>query len=119
MRKFSELVRDMVKKPPFIFPFIALFHILGLGWVIWTALSSPYTTELGLSVLWMLVYTIGWLAVCDLRKWGAWLYIAATVTNMVLYLVLKSDIREQYMSNLFLADALFSFFILFFYKRLE
>ena len=73
-----------------------------------------------LQVAWMAGYTFFWIAICDLRKWAAFGYIALTLLNIALFFSLKSVYdKDVYSSSLFLVDALFSFFILVFFKRLR
>lgn len=118
MRDFKSLFNDLTQKPPLLFPFVCLFHILCLLWVIYDIMGTRLGLEDGIRVLWMLVYTIFWLAVCDLRKWGALGYLFLTLLNATLYISIKSPYYHSVIvSSFFLLDGIFSFFILFFYKK--
>ncbi len=118
MRGFKAFVVDVARKPPVVMPFVGVAHIL---WLLWTIWQNRYTQINGvewLQVLWMLAYTISWIAACDLKKWGAIVYILLTVLNVSLFLAIKNGYdRSVYTSNLFLLDAMFSFYLLLFYKR--
>jgi hypothetical protein len=117
MRPIKDLIADLVRKPPMLFPFVGLFHILGLMLTLWSMRHEPLDTA-WLSVLWMMAYTISWLAVCDLRRWGAWCYLGLTLLDFMLYFLLHSpNDKRVYVSSIFLIDGLFSFFILVYYKR--
>ncbi len=118
MRSFSAFVKDVARKPPLMMPFVAAAHVVWLLWTIWGVRYLPFGGVEWIQVLWMLGYTITWIAACDLRKWGALTYLLLTLLNVCLFLVLKNiNQRELYMSNLFLLDGLFSFYLLFFYKK--
>ena len=78
---------------------------------------APFGVE-WLQVAWMLAYTIFWLGACGLRRWGAWGYLGLTLLNAILFLSLKTVYeKDVYTSSIFLVDGLFSFFILFYYRR--
>ncbi len=114
-RSFKALVGDLVKKPPVALPVIGFAHLVGLVYVCVNDLGSIIEM---LQIVWMLAYTLCWLAACDLRKWGAWGYIALTILNACIYLSIKDvGTRDLYMSNLFLADDAFSALLLFFFSR--
>jgi hypothetical protein len=117
LRSLKEFIVDLVRKPPILFPLVGLFHILWLFWTIWDDRFLAFPGIEWLQVLWMIGYTVCWLAVCDLRKWGALGYIALTVLNVALHFAVKNGkVSELYMSNLFLVDGIFSLFLVFYYK---
>lgn len=110
----------VIKKPPFIFPFIALGHVMWLLYTIWGVRSMPFPGIEWLAVLWMLCYTISWIAVCDLRRWGAITYVVLTLADQAIYIFMKTDYEKMlYASSLWMIDLLFCFFILFFYRRFK
>lgn len=118
MRTSKEFLSDIIRKPPMLFPLVGLFHILWLLWTIWDDRHVPFPGIEWLQVLWIMAYTFFWLAACDMRKWGAFGYIVLTILDTSLYLAARNHkVSELYMSNLFLIDGLFSFFLLFYYKR--
>ena len=117
MRSFKEFIADVVKKPPMLFPLVALGHILWLLWLTWNDRFVPLGIE-WLQVLWMAGYTFFWIAASDMRKWGALGYMFLTMINIIIFLTAKSVYtRDVYMSSLFLIDGLFSFFLVFYYKK--
>ncbi|GAA4459343.1 hypothetical protein GCM10023093_00150 [Nemorincola caseinilytica] len=116
MRSFKTFVTDLVRKPPILLPFVAGAHIAGLVWV---AIGTDSAGGL-IQVAWLVAYTICWLATCDLRRWGVYGYLALTIANTLLYVGLKNVYdRDMYVSNLFLIDILFSFFLVLYFKKFE
>ena len=117
MRDIKTFFRDLIKKPPQLFPLVALFHIAMLIYVVWNDISEPYAW---IQILWMLGYTVFWLFICDMKKWAALGYLALTVIDLVLRFTLKSpDNLAIYVSDMFILDVLFSFFVLFYYRRFD
>jgi len=99
-------------------PYVALAHVFWLLWTLWMCITGS-STVLWLQAAWMLAYAIFWIAACDLRRWGAISYILITILNTCIFLVVKNVYtRDIYTSNLFLLDALFSFYLVFFYRRI-
>jgi hypothetical protein len=118
MRGFKEFFVDIVRKPPMLFPLVGLFHVLWLVRTVWTMRHAPLGGIEYLQVLWMLGYTIFWIGICDLRKWAALGYMAITILNFILFFSLKNIYdKDLFTSSLFLIDGLFSFFVLFYYKK--
>lgn len=118
MRSVKVFVGDIIRKPPVMFPWVALFHLVMLGYLIVLYSGEPLTTAGWLQPLWMLGYTVFWIGVCDLRKWGAYGYLGLTIANLLIYATTKNVLaREIYTSSLFLIDAAFSFFVLLFFRR--
>jgi len=118
MRSFREFVIDIVKKPPVLFPLVGLFHVLLLARTIWDDRHVPVTDIAWVEVLWMTAYTMFWLAACDMRKWGALAYMLLTATDACVYLAVRNHLLPiDAISNMFLIDALFSVFLLYYYKR--
>jgi hypothetical protein len=118
MRSLKELVTDLVKKPPMLFPLVGLFHILWLLWTFWTCHDEPFPDLIWLELAWAIGYTAFWLAACDMRKWGAIGYILLTLLNVSLYMAVRNgQISRDYLSNMFLLDGLFSVFLLYYFKR--
>lgn len=120
MRSLKVFARDIIKKPPVIFPWIALFHVLIFFYEVWLYGDMLDTPKGWLQPGWMLVYAVVWIYVCDLRKWAGLTYVGLSLLNLILYFNLTNPFtRDLYCSPLYLIDMLFSFFILFFYKRLD
>ncbi len=116
----KKIITDAATKPPLLFPFVGLFHLVWLIVVVCGLFGSPFGIEESIRLGWMLGYTAFWLGACNLKKWGAWGYMALTLTNALLFVCLKSPVDKSiYTSSMFLIDGIFSFFLLFFYKRFE
>ncbi len=120
MNTATQYIKNIFTKMPVVFPLIAVFHLLWLVWILTGIRSEIFSTELLIRISWMTLYAICWIAASDRKKWGALGYLLLTLTNMVLFLVLKTPLlRDTYMSSLFLIDGLFSFFLLFYFKQFE
>lgn len=103
-----------------MFPLVALFHVVMLLYGIWQYSTEPFPSAIWMQVLWMLLFTIAWVFICDMKRWAALLYIGLTITNILLRFFLTSSVDiSNYTDAFFPADILFSFFILFFYRRFE
>ena len=101
-----------------LFPFVALFHILWLAWILWDDRFLPFPGIEWLQIVWLSAFTFFWLAVCDLRKWGAMGYCALTLIDIAIhYLAGKNHVRLEYQSNLFMIDGLLCLFLVFYYKK--
>ena len=112
--------KNTVTKPPLLFPFVAAFHILGLVWILYSVRTAPFLGAEWLQVAYMLVYCICWLGACNLNKKFALGYMAITLLNTILYLSLKGNYNKDiFTSSLFPVDCIFSFFLLFFYKKFQ
>ncbi len=117
MRSFN-FIRDIIRKPPVIFPWVALFHVVMLAYVTWLFSTEPMFSAGWLQPLWMLAYTVCWIFICDLRRWAAYGYILLTSVNLLLYVLCKDVVaREMYTSSFSLIDVGFCFFVLFFFRR--
>lgn len=120
MRNFGTFIRDVIRKPPVIFPWIALFHVVMLAYVLWIFHTEPLFSVGWLQPLWMLGYTVCWLFVCDMRRWAAYGYMLLTSVNLLLY-AFSGDVilRDLYTSALLLIDAGFCVFIMIYFRRIH
>lgn len=110
----------MWQKPPILFPLVALFHIGLLIYYIADTLADPNGMLIWGQSVFMLLYTIFWLFCCDLRRWAALGYIAMTTLNLVLRFVLTDTMDLVYFTDtLFPVDILFTFFVMFYFKRFD
>ena len=117
MRDLKTFFKDIITQPPVLFPLAALFHIVLLLVTLWALIKAPGTST-EVNVLWMLGYATCWLAVADMRKWGAIGYIIITVTSILVNFSSKSSMAIlEYGSPIFITDVLFCFFIMFYFKR--
>jgi hypothetical protein len=117
MRNIKQFITDLIKKPPMIFPFIGGFHLF---WLVRTALHTRAATLTSdtIQLAWMTGYTLFWLAMCDLRKWGAWGYMILTAVDLGLFFLPKSAYdRDLYTSSLLGMNVVFCLFILLYFKR--
>lgn len=119
MNNTKTTLKDLITKPPVVFPLVALFHFILLGMSFISLVKVPaFTTEL--SALWMLGYTVAWLGATAMRKWGAILYVLITAADVVTWYGAKTAADKSILtSNLFLISLVFSFFIILYYRRLR
>jgi len=115
VRNLQTFIRDTIRKPPVLFPLLAVFHI---GMTVYVIYADLLDKHLWAQVLWMLAFSFFWLFICDLRKWAAMGYLILTSIDVILYFIMHSE-KSIYVSNMFLLDVLFSFFIFLFYKKFE
>jgi hypothetical protein len=114
------LIDRFFKQLPILFPLVALFHLVMLGYSLWTFASQGVLDTFigGGSTLVVLLYTILWLAVCDARRWGAIGYMALTAITLLLQFATPHQSEWRYVGDaLSPFDVLMCFFLLFYYKR--
>jgi hypothetical protein len=116
----ESFFKRILTKPPIVFPFVALFHLLILCYSIWNYKEFPFPSVYWIPVLWLLLYSFFWLFVCDQKRWAAFGYLGLTVINIALHYFLKFESeRSVYTPSFLLIYILFSFFILFYFKRIN
>lgn len=112
-----SFINSFIRKPPALFPWVALFHIGMLAFSIWTAAALPLS-PIWIDVAWMLLYTISWVFICNMKRWAAWMYLGLTILDLSCWLAFHKDpVKQDYASSLVMIDVLFSFFILVYYKK--
>jgi hypothetical protein len=112
----ENFLKRITSKPPILFPMVALFHVGLLLYNIYTFADEPLWTQM----FWLLSFTISWIFVCDMKQWAAMVYIGLTTLNLMLRFFLKSEISlSNYTDALFPADVLFTFFLMFYFKRFD
>ncbi|MEZ5016916.1 MAG: hypothetical protein R2800_07675 [Flavipsychrobacter sp.] len=114
----QSFIKRVWQKPPVLFPFVLVFHVLMLAFSTYTFSSEPFPSAGWIQPLWMLLYTISWLFVCDLKRWAAFVYLGLTTLNLMLRFVWADDNSlALYIDTLFPIDVLFTFFVMFYYKK--
>ena len=118
MPDIKGFLKDIIQKPPVLFPLVALAHVVWLLRVIWDLANFPLSRVEWINTVWMLAYTTCWLGSSSLRRWGGIGYILLTIVNIVLsYSLQTMSERTMWVSSIFPFDIVFSFFILVYYKR--
>jgi len=111
-----SLIKEWWSKPPALFPWVALFHLVITSHAIWTFIGEPI--DAWSYPLSFVLYTILWFFVSALKRWAALGYIILTSINLVLhYFLVKDGAWYAFSGAMFPLDILFSFFILVFYKH--
>ncbi len=112
--------KRMWQKPPVVFPWIALFHAGFLLYLLYDSIADPVGGLILFQPLIMLLYTVAWLFVCDMKRWAAISYIAITTLNLLLRFALTDTMDKVYFTDtIFPADVLFTFFVMFYFKKFE
>ena len=116
----QSFIKRIWQKPPVLFPWVALFHVVMLCYSIWNFSSEPFPSIGWMQPFIMLLYTVSWIFACDLKRWAALVYIALTTLNLVLRFMLTSQHDlAVYTDVLFPIDILFTFFVMFYFKRFD
>jgi hypothetical protein len=113
-------IRRIITRPPQLFPWVALFHIVQLCYSIWLFHTEPFPSKGWVQPLWLLCYTFSWVMSCDLKRWAAYSYTGLTALNLLLHFVIPGHNDKEILTNaLFPADILFTFFLMFYIKRFD
>jgi hypothetical protein len=114
----AERFKTIWTKPPLVFPWVALFHVIMLCYGIWNYKEFPFPSEYWISPLWILLFTVCWLFVCRLKWWAALTYVGLTALAIILQFALeyRSEI-DLYTPSFYLVYVLFCLFILAYYKK--
>lgn len=126
-RDIGVFIRDMIRKAPKPFPYIAIFHVL---WGILMLLINWGDPIDGFIVdfLWTVIFTVCWFYICDLKRWAANAYIILTLVNIAFFLYVlftvepwgsKEKLWGLFLSSLMLPSLLFSILVLVFYRRID
>ena len=116
----QSFLKRIISKPPTVFPWVALFHLLMLAFSIYVFSDSPFPSLDWIGTLWVLLMTICWIFICDMKRWAALTYIFLVIINIVLRFALESPTDlATYTHVFFPIDVLFCFFVLFYFKRFD
>ena len=108
------------QKPPIAFPLIALGHLVYLFYLVIDSVVDPVGGMMLAQPAIMLVYTIAWLLVCDMKKWAAITYMAVTTVNLWIRFILDDEMSRVYFTDvLFPADIVFAIIAMLFYKKMD
>lgn len=108
------------QKPPVAFPIILVFHIGLLAYMVYDAIADPIGGLLLFQPLSMLLFTVAWLFICDLKRWAAFTYMGLTTINLWMRFVITDEINRVYFTDvLFPADIVFTFIILLYFKKFK
>jgi hypothetical protein len=114
----DSFFRRIIRRQPVLFPIAALFLVLMTVIAAVTLYPTPLFQRDWLRPLSMLLFTITWLFVCDLRKWAATGFILLTMLALGLqYFSLPDSPGRIFASGLFPLDMILSIFILVYFKR--
>lgn len=108
------------QKAPVVFPWIGIFHVVLLAYMLYSYITEPVTGWILMQPVFMFLYTVFWLFVCDMKKWAGLAYLGLTSVNLALRFVLTDvAMRNNFTDTIFPADVLFTFFVMFYFKRFE
>lgn len=112
--------KRMWRKPPVIFPWIGLFHVGMLLYLVGNTITDPVYGWILMQPVLMLLYTIFWLYSCDLKKWAALSYMGLTTLNLLVrFLVTDKIFLNNFTDTIFPADMMFTFFVMYYFKKFE
>lgn len=115
-----NLVQRILQKPPVAFPLIALFHFVYTGYLVYDNITEWVGAAMLVQPLYMLLYAIAWLFICDFRKWAVYAYTGLTMLNLALRYLLVSDVDKAYYTDvIFPADIVFSMLVFIYFKRFD
>ena len=108
----------IIRRQPVLFPIAAGFLLL----MTIIAAASLYPTPLlqrdWLRPLAMLLFSLVWLFVCDMRKWAATAFILLTMLSLALQYFSPADSPGRiFGSGMFPLDMILSVFVLVYFKR--
>lgn len=120
----QNLVKRYFKQMPVFFPLVGLFLLVMAGMEFWN-----YASDGGyLLIYWsrpvlFLVYALLWIPICFAKKWAALSFLILSILGMAFFLfgpdiTLKHAIGDVYILPV-PANILFSFLVLFFYRKLK
>jgi hypothetical protein len=119
-----NIVKRYFKQMPVFFPLIGLFLLVMAGIEFWSyANDSGYLLVYWLRPVLFLAYALLWLPICFAKKWAALGFLVLSILGMAFFLfgpggTLKSAIGDVYVLPV-PANILFSFLILFYYRKLK
>jgi len=114
----APFFKRIYKQPPILFPLAALFLIAMTLIAAVTLYPTPLLQRDWLRPLAMLLYSLCWLFVCDMKKWAAAGFIVMTVICLALQYFAPADSAGRiFASGLFPLDMVLSFFVLLYFKR--
>lgn len=112
------------RRPPVLFPLIALFH---LGLTISEAFNYIGNNDVYMAY-WLipavlLLYTVFWSGATLYRKWAAVAYVLLTVANVSLHFFAPPSVYKQALGDILFipvpVNLVFAFLLLFFFRRME
>lgn len=112
--------KRIIQKPPVAFPLVALFHIGLLLYMVYNNVSDPVNGMIWVQPAILLIYTICWLWVCDMKKMAVLAYMGITTVNLVARMVVTDEMmRVYFLDALFPADIIFTIITALYYKKLD
>lgn len=120
----KNLVKRYFTKMPIFFPLIGLFLLVMAGMEFWNyASDGGYLLIYWLRPVLFLIYALLWVPICFAKKWAALSFLILSILGMSFFLFgpsssLKGAIGDVYIMPI-PANILFSFLVLFFYRKLK
>jgi len=113
-------LKQLLTRPPILFPLAALFHIIISLSAIFTLHPTPFSQRDWLRPFGMIAFTILSVLLCTMRKWTAMAYVAFSILSLALLYFSKADSPEFIFGNSFFPfNIILSFFILLLFKRFK
>ena len=118
MSEFS--LKQLITKPPILFPLAALFHIIISISAIITLYPTPIAQRDWLRPLGMLIFSLLSVFLCTMRKWTAIAYVSFSIISLGIIYFTQRDSPEFIFGNSFFPfNIILSFFVLLLFKRFK
>jgi len=115
-----NLFDRIVRKPPVLFPLVALFHLVMLLVTAWQFAAQGVlgSREGMIAVSVWALFTVLWLFICDMKRWAAIAYVVCSLAGLCgQFLTTKDGVWYELGTVLFPFDLLMIVFLMFYYKR--
>jgi len=109
---------------PILFPLIGLFLLTMAGLEFWNyGTDSGYMLIYWLRPILFAVYALLWVPVCFARKWAALSFLIVSILGMAYFLFGPDNNLKHAIGDVLIlpipANVLFSFLLLFYYRRMK
>lgn len=116
----ESFFKQIISKPPILFPLAALFHIIFTALAITTLYPVPLSETEWLRPLAMLLFTFLSVGLCLMKKFIAILYVLLSITCLALYYYFPVyNAMHIFGISFFPFNLILSLFILLYFKRFE
>jgi hypothetical protein len=114
----KPLIKNLITKPPILFPLAALFHLIFTLYAIASLYPTPLTQRDWLRPLAMLIFTVMSIGLCSMKKWIAISYVSLSIICLAFIYTAPFDSPLWIFGDSFFPfNVMLSFFILLLFKK--